>query len=460
MRLFRLAAVRGGLLLMTLAVPAWFGTALAATTYYIDQDHPSASDSNPGSAERPWKTMYRLNSQPLEPGDTVLVRPGRYRIADGGDWRRAAIRPAASGTAQAPITIRSSPRHGAHLVGNGSESALIGSYTRDHIVIDGFVISNPGPKGIAVFGTVNRRVQGVVVKNNIIHGAYVAGGDNAEGVRLEHASNSIVRDNKIFDIGNGQSTSNASAVKLYWSDHILIENNEMYDVVAGIKDKSNGEYIDVRRNLVHNCGIGIEVMNRIEGTTQSYRIYENIFACGTGVEGRTGGSALTRDVFIYNNVFAGYRAKAVMGTEHGRNRRIWNNIFYRTGEVSQQGDFFTHADPPSEIELMDYNLYAREPKFIVGLYSSNRTFNSLNAWQRQGFDRNSSVSTPRFVDPDQGNFRLAPDSPARNAGRVDGRADGAVVDIGAYPRNEGQVIGVTWERSSPAPDAPTGLTAD
>ena len=65
-----------------------------AGIYHVAQKHPDASDENPGTAERPWKTIARA-AEALRPGDTARIHAGLYREA---------VRPARSGTAESPIT--------------------------------------------------------------------------------------------------------------------------------------------------------------------------------------------------------------------------------------------------------------------------------------------------------------------------------------------------------------------
>lgn len=67
-----------------------------AAGYYVDANHPSANDSNPGSASLPWKTITKAN-QTLVAGDTVYIKAGTYTTY---------IAPARSGTASGPITYR------------------------------------------------------------------------------------------------------------------------------------------------------------------------------------------------------------------------------------------------------------------------------------------------------------------------------------------------------------------
>jgi hypothetical protein len=79
---------------LTLA-PAFSAPRLAsAEIYHVAQRHPEASDENPGTRERPWKTLTRAAGA-LRPGDTARIHAGLYREV---------VRPARSGTAESPIT--------------------------------------------------------------------------------------------------------------------------------------------------------------------------------------------------------------------------------------------------------------------------------------------------------------------------------------------------------------------
>lgn len=66
----------------------WEQPAVHRRTFYVAQQHAQASDDNPGSEDRPWKTIGRAASV-LEPGDRVIVKAGLYR-----QW----VRPARGGS--------------------------------------------------------------------------------------------------------------------------------------------------------------------------------------------------------------------------------------------------------------------------------------------------------------------------------------------------------------------------
>lgn len=67
-----------------------------AGDYFVDQGHPAASDSNPGTMELPWKTISKAAAT-AQAGDTVIIRAGTYR--EGVVVQN-------SGTAEQRITFR------------------------------------------------------------------------------------------------------------------------------------------------------------------------------------------------------------------------------------------------------------------------------------------------------------------------------------------------------------------
>ncbi len=54
------------------------GSPAAAAVYTVAQNHPGASDNNPGTAEQPWRTISKA-AQVLEAGDRAVVHEGTYR---------------------------------------------------------------------------------------------------------------------------------------------------------------------------------------------------------------------------------------------------------------------------------------------------------------------------------------------------------------------------------------------
>ncbi|HID38806.1 MAG TPA: hypothetical protein EYP36_04745, partial [Calditrichaeota bacterium] len=48
-------------------------TCLRAGVYYVDNKHPSAADSNPGTETQPWKTIWEAASTIIA-GDTDYIQ--------------------------------------------------------------------------------------------------------------------------------------------------------------------------------------------------------------------------------------------------------------------------------------------------------------------------------------------------------------------------------------------------
>ncbi|HOI54000.1 MAG TPA: right-handed parallel beta-helix repeat-containing protein [Phycisphaerae bacterium] len=96
----------------SVAAVAWslfVTTSALAATYYVDQNHPAASDSNPGTEALPWKTLAKAAAA-MYPGDTTIAKAGIYRERFGVGR---------SGTETQPITLKGAPGQRVVLSGAG-----------------------------------------------------------------------------------------------------------------------------------------------------------------------------------------------------------------------------------------------------------------------------------------------------------------------------------------------------
>ena len=98
---------------------------VAAANRYVDQNHPSASDSNSGTEDAPWLTIQHAAGV-AQPGDRIIVKEGQYD-------ERVVMRN--SGTVEAMIIFQASPRRSVLMQGFYINGA-------DHIRVEGFRISN------------------------------------------------------------------------------------------------------------------------------------------------------------------------------------------------------------------------------------------------------------------------------------------------------------------------------
>lgn len=119
-----------------------------ATEYHVSMNSPGASDDNPGTVEKPWKTFQPVMAKELKPGDKVLIHSGVY-------WETLALKNL-QGSAKAPIVIEGVTDQGPVIL-KGSER-FEGKWTR---ILDGteklvepypdafrrrWVIACPGPR--------------------------------------------------------------------------------------------------------------------------------------------------------------------------------------------------------------------------------------------------------------------------------------------------------------------------
>ena len=61
-----------------IAFEFWENTTKYSHTYYVDKNHPRASDTNSGSSDAPFLTINRA-AQVVKSGERILIKSGVYR---------------------------------------------------------------------------------------------------------------------------------------------------------------------------------------------------------------------------------------------------------------------------------------------------------------------------------------------------------------------------------------------
>ena len=448
--------------------------AIDPAAFYVNKDHPSANDQNPGSEALPWKSIQHGVNQ-MSPGQRLYVResttpyfePYRFYGTDIGG-----ISINVSGTSTKKIYIEGYP--GDKVVINqkrgmsiykaedgtldvpADSKSLSGFYIHkgNHIVIKNFeitqchgscVMMNPGASNV-----------GIVIENNHIHHAY--GTDNIGGIRLDHTDDGIVRNNIIHDIYTNRRTNNIytnepygfdSGIHGYEPGNCLIEHNVIYNVDRGIFSKSSDrDGLDshtVRRNVFyHNShsAFSMEVQGGGSPPALNAKFYENIVY--DSIAGVTSDlyetNAQSTNIDIYNNTFHnltnGVGLKGQVGIE------IHSNIFSEIQGMNI-GTVYPGATYANinKIDYIDNNLYFNGGgDWFLELYSPNEELiRSLASWQ-QAFtnskltvlssnpDVNSIVGDPDFNNVAKNDFSVPASSLASQANQ-NGRNNNG---IGAY----------------------------
>lgn len=390
----------------------------------------SGNDSNSGTKESPWKTIQHA-SVSVTAGSIVYVRSGTYR-------EHVTIK--RSGTPKKKITFKAIPRRSVNM--NGFE--INGSYVR----IEGFNIESNEKFNIGV---------------NIKGGNYVEVVDNyisecKIGIfsrsRNSISSHLYITNNKMYRCNMG--------IWLFANDS-LIENNEVERLVQSYgKDADYARFFGNknvwRDNLFHGT-FKNEIGNSHTDCFQFYdehRVYthntiiENnkclgYFAQGMMLESDTyPDKTYLSDLIVRNNIFAHGQAWAIAaGKAVGwPNTIVVNNVFayidimgvgirgYKAkGGVVKNNIFYYCGNQPTAY----FSSHGAE---ING--GHNIIFNSGRS---PGFKDLVNVD-PKFVDPENNNFRLQPGSPAIDAGEnlpevitdIEGKSRpvGKAYDIGPY----------------------------
>jgi hypothetical protein len=180
---------------------------------------------------------------------------------------------------------------------------------------------------------------------------------------------------------------------------------------------------DIGRNMLADMG-GIYTLGTCTGTVIRNNVFHDIWSSTYGGwaiyfdEGSTG-------VLAENNI--AYRCKSNGFHQHyGRDNTLRNNVFALNQEAqiarTRKEDHFTL--------LFDRNIvYWTQGKLLSGNWDGDQfrweknlfwnpqgTQGLPGEWKGRGLDRESLIADPLFVNPDQGDFALRPDSPALKLG--------------------------------------------
>jgi hypothetical protein len=235
------------------------------------------------------------------------------------------------------------------------------------------------------------------------------------GVLLMHADRNIVAHNHIHDLYyTGISVGWVWGYKPSVSVQNTIENNLIHDVGQKLLSDMGGIYMlgvspgtVVRGNVIHDVdaytygGWGIYTD---EGSTDILIEKNLVYRTKTGGFHQHYG----QENIVRNNIFALAREDQIQRSRmepHISFTFERNIVYYRTGVLlgkNWSDDKF----------ILDHNVYwnaVGDPvTFPGGL--------TLEQWQARGFDKNSLIADPRFVNPEEGDFRLKDDSPALKLG--------------------------------------------
>ncbi len=240
---------------------------------------PEGDDLNPGTRDKPWKTLLHATSS-LLPGQTLELLSGDYWPETTGVLSVDCSGPPNHGRPEAPITVRAENERGAVLHGDGAVVPL------------------------ELWGCSGWIVEGLVLMNE--HNPDVAKGVDVGTVAMLHGGHDLTLRRLLFLRSNQERHSHILRVLV--ADHVLVEECETYDFYHNAFEAVRSHAVTFRRNYFHSRyatsqgnTVGIDDPTRGEVAIQveesSSPLLENNVAevVGTGfsVVGRAIGSSYT-----------------------------------------------------------------------------------------------------------------------------------------------------------------------
>ena len=288
--------------------------------------------------------------------------------------------------------------------GKAGSSPLL--HSCNNIITDN-EISHYGLNYASAIGVLVKNSYGNRIAQNHIHHGFYTGVSLGWtwGYGRSIARDNIVEKNHIHHIGQGLLSDMGAVYTLGTSPGTVIRNNLIHDIDAN-KYGGWGIYTD-------EGSTGILIENNI--------VYNTKFA---GYDMHFG-----RDITIRNNIFAFGRMDQINRTRGEDHLSLYfeNNIVYW-----KEGILFSHDwrdstyqfyrrpfNPGARLEYTrnfesDWNVFYNPALKVEDVKFYNDE--SFAVWQKRGYDINSVYADPMFIDPDNFDFRLKPESPALKHG--------------------------------------------
>ncbi len=427
---------------------------VSATNYYVDN---SVSSSGNGTFATPWKTINEALPH-LSPGDTLFIRgnTNEPRL-----YNENLIISGTAGTQSNPIVIRP---YSAEMVEIQYKNSYVVKLSSGGYVFENLIFNHLGGESDAIKIKSSFNVfRNCVIKNGKRDGIDLGSGDHnlvenckiygfdtgttsdAHGIVLDAGYGNTFRYNEIFDNGGdciqiytgsaqwtvieynklyttlGGESENAVDIKStvgvklignemfgfrrsagsqgnavvihHDADSIIMRDNRIYDSNGGIRIGGNADYqpdyLIIERNVVY------DIVDEGQYSTDGY---------GIQFDGLS-------NVQMYNNTFVNIPGPLFwIDSDGAENVDIRNNLFVNTGRIKGGESLLTGT------VIIDYN----------GWFSAEERF---------GSEPHPVIGTdPMFVNADAGDFRLAPGSPAIDAGDPAFGSDypGGRIDLGAF----------------------------
>jgi hypothetical protein len=398
-----------------------------AINYYVDQNHPSASDQNTGTEGLPWKTITKAN-QILAAGDTVFIKAGTYT---------SYMAPNNSGTAASRITYQN---YGSDVVTIAGTSYAVYLNGKSYITVTGihanncarFVYIINGSNNIISNNTFDQQnpttewstsyISQNSQYNRIYNNRFSKGGECTAGG---------VDSGAVLEIGSEESSTDLTRYN-------LIENNVFFHGGHHVVALHTG-YNTFRNNYVHN-----EAWSRSRGNRNLYLNGKDPVTGHNLIEGNLFGYAARPcddytvgnvsmstpyNIFRYNKLYHhnayGLGTYSYTGYSNGSYNRIYNNTIFNSGydiyptyNNGSEDTAITFMHSANIGNALKNNLYYSNYQLYTGNTGSQTYANEFNGDTRGNplFVNASTTPPADKADSTLPNLDLQAGSPAINSG--------------------------------------------
>jgi hypothetical protein len=396
-------------------------------TFYVS---PTGSGSqftyeNPGDA----KAGLAL----AQAGDTVMFLDGEY-MDTASNWEHA-FNVSRSGTAVAPITLKSYNPRGAVFLRRLYTMPALATQNYEYIVIDG--VKTEGMLHVL-------ESEHVTIKNSEVTKGSLQ--DNISlhwGLAINNCANCLIQNNwvHLMDGDLGNHGHNSACIMVYGSytqgvchDNIVEFNTVDGSYPGGAKNNVYSAY-GTKSGYVDDCtwrynfGTGaycgwFGIANSADTNyNENWSVYQNIILGDVFFYSYNG----ARDHSVYNNTFVGteflHRPDYPGEVVRDRNFKIFNNLFVTNYYIARE---ISVPDWPSFLEYSDYN---RATVNTAWGWTYGVTTATLPQWRTlTGKDGSSSATAPNFVNLGG----TTPEDYKRTSYPTDGRGGSYSNVMGAY----------------------------
>jgi hypothetical protein len=419
---------------------------LGGPTRYVDRSHPQASDTGPGTASTPWRTILHA-VKTARAGETVLIKRGTYPENESGR-----VEVANSGTETSPITFSAYPGDERQVVISGASFRIHG---RSHIVVRGLKVTGAYTTSTSRGFSIQGPGTNIALLGNETDGTRSSGigvwgvSFNTDPTDYQHLFNIVLDHNLIqraCDGGYDECITVANGVH-----DIRVSNNE---ITAPGDTALGGEGIDFKEgvfggvvsgNYVHDmikvaiymdaAGVAIGP-GGVEDIAISGNRVRNI-SNGEGIELGTEGRGNLKNLQVVNNTIQGVAKNGITLYAHPSGTGTATGITFMNNTSYDNVRYGVRVSFPS----------TRASGVLVRnniSYSNGYGDYSVASGASATADHNLWGIDPRFMNPTAGDLRLSVGSPAADVGSPTGapandlagvaRPQGPAFDIGAFER--------------------------